>query len=114
MRSIFQYIKFAQVIEMVASHKIGRLDKIGGPNWFFPKAQMRSRQGTCFFGIVHKITLNIEIRFITNDLDGVFVSAHCSIGTQAKEQSTEFVLFIEVKAFVIGQTQMGNIIVDAP
>ncbi len=79
----FQHIIFGQISRNVAGHEVGGIDQISGTNGFVAKPQVRDGDTARFFGIVSKIGLCIFIGRLADDLDGVFVGSHGTIGTQA-------------------------------
>ncbi len=88
----------------MAGNEISRLHQVSGTDGLFPETQMRCSQRTGLFGIIYKIALYKIIRFIPDDLDGILIGAYRTVCTQSEEQPAEFMLCIQVKFLIVGQT----------
>ncbi len=74
---------------------------------------MRSRHRPGFLRVVDKISLREIWRLLADDLDGIFVGAHRSIGAQTEEHGPHHLRRFDVKIRVDWQRQMRDIIHNA-
>ena len=104
---------FADICRHVAGHKIRLLDQIRGLDGLISKSQVGNGYATRFLRVVVKISLYIFIGVISDDLDGVFIGTHRSVGTHAPELTTGCPFRRRVRAFGALQRKICHIIHDA-
>ena len=107
-----QQIEALDEIPLVAGHKRGPLDQVGGADRLGPKAQVRHRDRTRLFGVVNEVGLGIQIGALANDLDRRLVGPHRAIGTQAIKHGPHL-SGVGMEVVVEGQGAVGEVVVDA-
>ena len=65
----------------MAGDKIGVLNKIRRADIFFAEADVGSRHGTGFFGVVDEIALRQIVGIGADNLHRVFIGAYSTVGT---------------------------------
>ena len=78
-----QQVETLHEIPLVAGHKRGPLDQVGGADRPRPEAQMRHRDRARLLGVVNEIALGKEIGALADDLDRGLVGPHRAVGAQA-------------------------------
>ena len=96
----------------MARHKVGILNEIGGTDGFFSKTEMGPGYSARFFTVVFKICLHIQTGMIADNLYGVLVCSHSSIGTESPEFAADRSVRHGVNLFPVVHGQMCNIIPD--
>ena len=86
---LLHHIVLIYIRRIVAGHEIRFMDQICGLNGLFTKSQMRHGHTAGLLGIIIKICLGIHICVITDDLNGVFVGTHSTVGTQSPELAVD-------------------------
>ena len=69
----------------VTSDIIRRVDKIRHINRLCAETQVRNRYAAGFFGVIRKVSLRIHVRMVADNLDGRFIGADRTVGTEAPE-----------------------------
>ena len=69
----------------MAGHEIGFADIIGTLDGCIAKTKMADGNTAGFFGIVLEISLDIFVRIITDDFDGILVGANRSVTAETPE-----------------------------
>ena len=64
--------------------KIGRLD-----GFRFAETQMGYRDTAGFFRVVLEVSLRVHVRMVADDFNGIFIGAHRTVRTEAKEFAAE-------------------------
>ena len=110
---IVHHIVFAEVGGIVAGHKVGLGDEVGGLDGLPAEAQVADGQAAALFGIIGEVALGIEIGVVADDLDGVFIGAHSAIGAETPELAADGRLRRGIGGFGLQQREVGDIIGDA-
>ena len=92
--------------------KIGFFNQVIRIDWVWTKTQVRNSLCSRFFGVIHKITLNIIIGSLTNDFDGVFIRSNSTIRPQTVKHTVNGCGF-GIKCIVVIQTFESHVIIDA-
>ena len=82
---ILQHIVLSDVCLIVAGYEIRLVDKVSGLDRMFTESQVRYCQSAGFLGVICEISLGIQVRLITDDLDGSFVRTYCTVRAQTPE-----------------------------
>ena len=102
-----------QVRLVVAGHKVGAADIVGGADGMPAEAQVALGDAEGLLGVVLKVSLTVHIRGFADDLDGGFVGAHGAVGAQAPELAADGALRLGEQGSAYRQGQMGHIVLDA-
>ena len=92
--------------------EISLLDVIGRADRILAEAEMGFRHAARFLRIVFKIGLNIHIRIVADNLDGVFVRANCTVRAEAPELAAYRALVVNLNGYV-RQGQVRYVVDDA-
>ncbi len=111
---ILEQIKAVDEAYLVASQETGFVirNEIGGPDGVGTKAQVRNSNATRFFRVILEVTLGVVRGFFTNDFDRVFVGSNSTIGTKTIEHSLNDIVRQDLKAGIVIEAQIGNIVND--
>jgi len=88
----------------VTGHKIGGADEIRTADGILAEAEMGCGDSSCFFGVIDKISLGIEISGFTNNFDGVLVGTNSSIGSKTIKHSPVHAFRFAVETVINLQT----------
>ena len=102
----------AHVGLFMAGQEVRRFDIIGGPDRLLAKAQVRLGDAAGFLGIVFKVSLDIHIRVVADNLDGVLVGANRTVRTKAPELAADGPFRVDRDRYV-GQGMVSNVVDDA-
>ncbi len=108
-----QHIVLVDVRRHVASHEVGRSDQIGRSDGQVAETQVRRRVTARLLGIVREISLAILVGGTADNLDGVLVGTHRTVGAQTEEEGLERTGLGERNLLADGQRQVGHVVVDA-
>ena len=78
-------VVFGNVALVVAGDEVRHGDIVGGENGGMAKAEVAFCHAAGLFGVILKVGLDILVRVVPNDFNGVFVGAHGAVGPQAPE-----------------------------
>ena len=106
-------IEVLDVRGLVAGHKVSHGDIVGAVDGLMAKAQVGLGNAAGLLGIILEVSLRVLIGVVTDDLDGVLVGAHGTIGAQTPELAGDDGLAGGDDILANGQGQMRNVIVDA-
>ncbi len=95
----------------MAGNKVGLINKVRSHNLVLAKAQMACGDGTGFLGVVYEVTLGTVRCFGTDDLNGVLVSADCTVCTQAEEHGPENIITFDIVGFVVVKAGISHIVI---
>ena len=98
---------------VVAGDKVRHGDVIGGENGRAAEAEVAFRHAAGLLGVVLKVRLNILVRVVADDLDGILVGPHGSVGPQTPEFAADGSGPGGNDVFPHGQGEMGYIVGDA-
>ncbi len=107
-----QHIKFLHERKLMAGDKVRTGNQIGAPDGLGPETQVRCGHGPGLARVIHKIALRIETCVFTKNFDGVFIGAHSAVRTQTVEERTGGFRRLRGEGGIIGNTGMGNIVVN--
>ena len=93
--------------EVRAAHIIGRADGV------LAEAQVALGDTKGLLGVILKVRLTVHICRLTDDLDGVLVGAHGTVGAQTPELAGDGALRFGQQRRAHGQGQMSHIVHDA-
>ena len=96
----------------MAGQEVRRFDIVRSPDRILAKAQVRLGDAAGFLGIVFKVSLDIHIRVVADDLDGVLVGTNRAVRAKAPELAADGPFRVDRDRYV-GQGMMGNIVDDA-
>ena len=106
-------VVLGQIGLVVAGHKVGTADIVGGADGVLAEAQMALGDAEGLLGVVLKVRLAVHIRGFADDLDGVLVGTHGAVGAQAPELAADGALGLGEQGSAHGQGQVGHVILDA-
>ena len=107
------HIVFPQIGGIVAGHKVGLGDKIGGFDGLPAEAQVADGEPAAFFGIVGEIALRIQVGVVADDLDGVFIGAHGAVRAEPPEFTAVGGVGGGIGGIGLQQRKIGDVIGDA-
>ena len=97
----------------VAGQEIRRLDEIGGADGTLAEPQVALGDAVGLLGVVLEVGLRIHTGVVANDLSGVLVSAHRTIGAQTPDLAGHGVGGLGDERLMDIQRQVSHIVVDA-
>ena len=111
---ILQHVKAVHKAELVTAHKGGFAFRYQIRSFYRlgAKAQVRDRDGAGFLGVVVEVTLSVIFSFVADNLNGVFIRANGAVRAQSKEHRLNDIAAQRFKARVVGDAQMGDIILN--
>ena len=66
-------------------YEVSLIDVIWASDWVVTKTKVRNCDTTCLLGVILEVCLNILIRVVANDLDGVLVRTDSTVAAQTPE-----------------------------
>ena len=108
-----KHVHLLEEAEVVAGHEAGVRDQVAGANRRGTEAQVRRGHGAGLLRVVHKVALRVVGRLRADDLDGVLVGAHRSVGAQSVEESTNGAGLFSREAGIVGEAGVADIVVNA-
>ena len=105
-------VVLTDVSRVVAGNKVCFVDQVGGFDRMIAETQMRAGQTAGLLGVVVKVSLNVFVGMVTDDLNGVFVRANGTVGAQTPEFAGGSAFCLGVGSFFPFQRQAGHIVVD--
>ena len=69
----------------MARYEVSHCDVVGGMDGLVAESQVASRKTAGLLGVILEICLDIFVRVVANDLNGVLVRAHCTVGAESPE-----------------------------
>lgn len=79
------HVVTGHVGRVMAGDKVSRVDEIFRLNGLVPESQMGNGDAARFFGIVEEIRLHVFVGMVADNLDGVLVGAHRTVGAETVE-----------------------------
>ena len=80
-----QAVIFLQVARHVDSHEVGRADEVRSQDGLVAETQVRAGVAARFLRVVVEVGLAVLVGVVANDLDGVLVGTHSTVGAEAVE-----------------------------
>ena len=96
----------------MAGNEISLIDKVGRPDRSLAESQVRNRYAARLLGVVSKVCLSIKVGRVTDDLNGVFVSAYSTVCAQTPELAGCCSGRSGIKLIVSVKRKVCNVIVD--
>ena len=106
-------VVFVDVALVVAGDEVRHGDVVGRENGGVAEAEVAFRHAAGFFRVVLKVGLDVLVRVVPDDLDGVFVSSHGAVGPQAPELAADGPLIGGDHVLPHGQGVEGHVVGDA-
>ena len=97
----------------MAGDEVGAVYIISGLNGGFSEAQVRDRYTAGLFGVVCEVALNIEIRMVAYNLNGVLVRTNGSVGAESPEHTALVSRRGGIRSFLYFERKTGNVVVNA-
>ena len=94
-------------------YKVSSINQIRSLNRSLAKTQVGYGDATGLLGIIEEVALGIHIGVVADNLNGVLVSANCTIGTQTPELAGSGAFGNNLKVSTSRQGSISNIIYDA-
>ena len=99
---------------VVAGHKVGLIDIVGGADGLIAEAQVADGHTAGLLGVILEISLHVLVGVVADDLDGVLVGAHSAVAAQTPELALLGASSCgDGSGLDLGQGQTGDIIGDA-
>ena len=98
---------------VVAGHEISVAHQITAADGCIPEPEMALGDPAGLLAVIFEIGLDIFVRMVSDDLDGVFVGSHRPVRAQAPELAAVGTARDDVDFLPNSQGTMGHIIVDA-
>ena len=106
-------VVLGQVRLVVAGDEVRVGHIVGGADGVLTEAQVALGDAEGLLGVVLKVRLAVHIRRLADDLDGVLVGAHRTVGAETPEFAGDGALRLGEQRCAHGQGQMGHIVHDA-
>ncbi len=106
-------VVLGDVALIVAGDEVRHGDVVGGENRGVAEAEVALGDAAGFLGVVLKVGLDVLVRVVPDDLDGVFVGPHRAVGAQAPELAADGPAVGGDHVFPDGQGVVGHIVGDA-
>jgi len=97
----------------VAGHKVWCGHQVGGTDGFIAETQVGASETARLLAVVCEIGLHLLVGVVTDDLDGVFVGTHRTIGSQSVKLGFEGTLRTQWQFIFQGQRGERHIVNDA-
>ena len=97
----------------MAGHEIGRGHQVGRSDGAVAETQVRGGVSAGLFGVVTEIGLAIFVGRLADNLDGVLIGTHRTVGAQSEEERLERPRLGERNLFAHGQRREGHVVHDA-
>ena len=101
------------VAGVVASHEVSLVDVVGGLDGLVAEAQVGNGDTAGLLGVVLEVSLNVLVSVVTDNLDGVLVSANGAVAAQTPELALDGALSSGVGGNLLVQGQVSDIVHDA-
>ena len=108
-----QDIVFAQVGRNVAGYEVGGVHQIGSLDGLLAEAQVGAGVTAGFLGVVVEVGLAVEVGMGADNLDGVLVGAHGTVGTETVELALGGAGLHDGHLALDGQALEGDIVHNA-
>ena len=105
-------VVFAQISRTVAGHEVRPGDVVGGADVILAEAQVGDGHAARLLGVVLEVGLHPQLGVVADDLDGVLVGAHGSVGPQAPELAAHGARRGDLGLLGDGQGQVGHVVGD--
>ena len=92
----------------MAGHEVGLVDIIRSTDGLIAEAQVADGDAAGFLGVVLEVGLDVFVRVVSDDLDGVFVGAHGSVAAETPEFALDGALRRGVGGGLLLQAQVGD------
>ena len=80
-----EYVILMYICLVVASYEVSLVDEVCRLDLVLSESQVGYCDTAGLLGVIGEVTLCIEICFVTDDLDGLLVSANSTVGTESPE-----------------------------
>ena len=110
---VLQEVKQVQQRGLVQRQEVRLGDQVRGLDRARAEAQVGDGGGTGLLGVVHEVALNVQVRVLADDLDGVLVGAHGTVGTEAEEHGARHVVRFRGVIFIVRDAGAQHVVVDA-
>ena len=109
---VLDHIESVDIGLVMDTDKIGFLDIVLAADRGFAKAQVGPGQAAGFFPVIFEISLDVEVRVVTDDLNCILVGANRSVGANAPELAAHRSFRHNIDFIPIRERMMGHIIND--
>ena len=109
---VLQEVEGVEQAGLVQGDEVRAGDEVGAVNRRGAEAQVRYRGGTGLLGVVHEVALHVEVGVLADNLDGVLVGTHGTVGTQTIEHAAGHGVGFGGEAGVIGDGETGHVVLD--
>ena len=103
-------VVLGQIGLVVAGHKVGIAHIIGGADGLLAEAQVTLGNAEGLLGVILKVSLAVHICGVADNLNGVLVGTHGTVGAKAPEFAGDGSLRLAAQCRANRQGQMGHII----
>ena len=98
---------------LVAGDVVGLGDEVGRLDGALAEAQVGHGEATGLLGVVSEVGLSVHVGVVTDDLDGLLVGTHGTVGAQTEELALHGAGGHGVDLFFNVEAQVGHVVVDA-
>ena len=106
-------VVLGQIRLVMAGDEVRVGDVVRGADGVFAEAQVALGDAEGLLGVVLEVRLTVHIRRLADDLDGVLVGTHRTVGAETPELAGDGALRLGEQRRAHGQGQMGHIVHDA-
>ena len=97
----------------VAGHEVGLVDIIRSTDGLVTEAQMADGDAAGLLGVILEVGLDVFVRVVADDFDGVFVGAHGSVAAETPELALDGALRRGVGGGLLLEAEVGHVVHDA-
>ena len=108
-----QHVVHVHVALHVAGHEVGGVHQIGGTNGVIAETQVRASEAARLLRVVREVSLAILVGGFADDLDGVLVGSHRTVGSESVEFGLEHALSAEADFLFRGEGGEGHVVDNA-
>ena len=109
---VLQEVEGVQQAGLVQRDEVGAGDEVGAVNRRGAETQVGHRGGTGLLGVVHEVALHVQVGVLADNLDGVLVGTHGTVGTQTIEHAAGHGVGLGGEARVVGNGEAGHVVLN--
>ncbi len=107
-----EHVASLEPLELVARDEVGTSDQVRRADRMRPETQVRHRRGAGLLRVVDEVPLRVQVRSLTDDLDGVLVRADGAVAAEPEEDGPHRVGPLRVDVVVHGQARERDVVGD--
>ena len=107
------HIVHVEVSLNVASHEVRRVHQVSGADGSVSETQVRARETAGLLRVVREVSLTVLVGVVADNLHGVLVGTHRTVGTQAVELGFEHAFATHGHLFFLRKRSERHVVHDA-